>query len=49
MEKTKEMKWGWAGHLSRRYDNRWTKRLEKNKTEEKMGRWNPNIHEHHMG
>ena len=27
IEKIKEMKWRWAGHLARKQDNRWTKRL----------------------
>ena len=27
IEKTKEAKWRWAGHVARRDDNRWTKRL----------------------
>ena len=27
MEKIKESKWRWAGHIARTDDNRWTKRL----------------------
>ena len=27
MEKIKESKWRWAGHIARTVDNRWTKRL----------------------
>ena len=27
LEKIKEAKWRWAGHVARREDNRWTKRL----------------------
>ena len=27
MQKIKETKWRWAGHIARTEDNRWTKRL----------------------
>ena len=27
LEKIREMKWNWAGHIARMKDNRWTKRL----------------------
>ena len=40
IEKIKEMKWRWAGHISRIQDNRWTKRLTE---------WQPRIGKRRRG